>query len=197
VLVSENLRPLLRHLGLPRESMIDGGLRFVRRKFADGYAYLVVNRSGQAVDGWVPLSVSARAAGVFDPMREKLGVAAMRVPSGGGVEVYLQLLPGESAVLRTFDSAVQGPRQQKASGPARNVHGNWSLRFVEGGPQLPAAPQIAQLGSWTAFDGDAYRSFSGTARYTLSFAKPFGEGAAWLLDFGKVADSGPGTGSPG
>ena len=44
---------------------------------------------------------------------------------------------------------------------------------------------MKQLGSWTGFDEKDVKDFSGTARYTISFARPEA-GAAWLLDLGKV-----------
>ena len=45
------------------------------------------------------------------------------------------------------------------------------------------------MNSWTKLEGDAYKTFSGTARYALDFDRPAGHGGDWLLDLGRVAES--------
>ncbi len=69
------------------------------------------------------------------------------------------------------------------------IKGKWKLEFIEGGPALPPASEIEAPGSWIDLGGDEYKRFSGTARYTISFAKPSGKGDGWLLDLGKVCHS--------
>ena len=122
-------------------------------------------------------------------MREEKGIAATRRSDAGDMEVYLQLAPGESCVLKTFDAPVKGPSFAyfKTAGEAHPLNGKWSLRFVAGGPELPAPTETDKPGSWTALDGEAVKRFSGTAVYTISFARP-GQGDC-ALDLGRVAES--------
>jgi hypothetical protein len=45
------------------------------------------------------------------------------------------------------------------------------------------------LVSWSDLGGDDFKSFSGTARYTITFNKPSGKADAWSLNLGKVCES--------
>jgi hypothetical protein len=54
---------------------------------------------------------------------------------------------------------------------------------------LPAAVEVAELKSWTELGGEGVKAFSGTARYTLTFARPAGVAGAAALDLGRVAES--------
>jgi hypothetical protein len=192
-LQGHDLRRLLALAGIKPEPMAGQGLRFIRRKDGRGQYYFVVNQGDRALDGWVALRNAVKSVAVFDPMREEKGIAATRRSDAGETEVYLQLAPGESCVLKTFDAPAEGPSFAycKTSGEGRPLNGKWSLRFVAGGPELPAAVEIdkpgSHLGSWTDLDGEAVKRFSGTAVYTISFAKP--EQGDWALDLGRVAES--------
>jgi hypothetical protein len=67
--------------------------------------------------------------------------------------------------------------------------GSWKVQFIDGGPELPAACEMKELGSWTKLDGEAVKSFSGTAKYTLEFDHPHATADNWLLDLGRVGDN--------
>ena len=191
-LLGDDLTRLLAHAGTRREVMVEQGLHFTRRKYQGGAYYFLLNRGAASVDGWVPLQTRARAAAVFEPMTGASGPARVRRASGGGPEVYLQLAPGESCVLKTFDAAAplgQSYPYFRSVGAAQTLGGDWAVRFVEGGPALPPARRLERLDSWTKFDGGGYGSFSGTATYTLTFDRPEGAPGDWLLDLGRVAES--------
>ena len=180
---------LLAQAGVAREPMADAGVRFVRRVHPRGAEYFLVNRGAAPVDGWVKLGTSARSALLLDPRSaERSGVAALKAAG----DVYLQLQPGESAVLRTFasDSAPGDPWPYvEAVGAAAPVDGPWHLAFVAGGPVLPAPSDLPALASWTTLaDAEAQR-FAGTGRYTVRFERPTGDAFDWLLDLGRVAET--------
>jgi hypothetical protein len=188
-LLGADLKRLMALAGIKPEPMAGQGLRFIRRKDGNSRYYFVANQGDRSVDGWVALGGATKSVAVFDPMREEKGIAATRRSGAGDTEVYLQLAPGESCVLKTFDAPVKGPpfAYFKTAGEAQPLNGKWSLRFVAGGPELPAAIETDKLGSWTDFDGEAVKRFSGTAVYTISFARP--ERGDWTLDLGRVAES--------
>jgi hypothetical protein len=190
-LLGNDLKQVLTLAGVAREQMVDHGLQFIRRRHLNSHYYFVLNQKNQPLDGWVPLPSSALAVAIFDPLREEKGMAAIRTSETGGKEVYLQLAPGGSCILKTFNKGVRGPsfRYFNPKGEPRPIDGVWSLSFVEGGPELPAAMEIDKLDSWTNYGGEALKNFSGTAKYTISFNKPVGETADWLLDLGRVAES--------
>ena len=189
VLVGDDVEVLLAQAGVAREPMADAGVRFVRRVHPRGAEYFLVNRGAAPVDGWVKLGTAARSALLLDPRSaDRVGVAALNAAS----EVYLQLQPGESAVLRTFasDPAPGDPWPYvEAVGAAAPVDGPWRLAFVEGGPALPAPSDLRALASWTTLaDAEAQR-FAGTGRYTVRFERPGGDASDWLLDLGRVAET--------
>jgi hypothetical protein len=193
ILIGSDLNALLETAKVPREAASDLGVRFVRRSHAEGYHYFFANRSDKAVDGWVTLGRTAQSAVILDPrFDDHSGLASLRKDANGATQVYLQLLPGESCILRTFtDKTVTGaawPYLAK-SGEPQNISGNWKVEFVEGGPELPKSFETTTLGSWTAQDDPETKRFAGSAHYTVEFDKPSGDANDWLLDLGKVCDS--------
>jgi hypothetical protein len=191
VLVGDDVELLLGQAGVAREPMADAGIRFVRRVHPRGVDYFLVNRGGAPVDARVTLGTTARSAVLLDPRSpDRAGVAALR--RGTASEVYLQLDPGESAVLRTLVSEAAGGEPWpyvEAVGAAEPVVGPWQLAFVEGGPALPASSQLSALGSWTTLSDPEAQRFAGTGRYTVRLDRPSGDADDWLLDLGQVAAS--------
>ena len=193
VLVGPDADALLARAGVVREPMVDNGVWFVRRTSPDGFNYFVVNRGKQPVDQWVTLGTPAKSAAWLDPrFADHAGVAARRTTPDGATQVYLQLLPGESRILKTqADAAIQGPvwPDLAGTGPAQNLTGTWTVNFVEGGPVLPATFTTTNLGSWTDQADPETKRFAGTARYSIDFAAPTGSAADWILDLGGVAEA--------
>jgi hypothetical protein len=179
--------------GVAREPMTDhAGLQFVRRRTDAGRHYFIANRGLNALDGWLPLATAAKSVVVLDPMTSRAGVAAHRQHLGGGVDVRLQLLPGESIILRTFaQQVVTSPAWDcwQPGGPAVPITGNWQVRFLQGGPQVPPPFQTAKLASWSELGGDEARRFAGTALYTITFDAPGPAARPWLLELGQVGQS--------
>ena len=176
-----------------REPMADqSGLRFIRRKFAGGVYYFIVNQGKIPIDNWIPLARSAEAAVLMDPFSGRVGASAARNSSAGLMEIYLQLEPNASIILRTFakksDNVPDWPYWQPAGQPVE-LGGEWQIEFIAGGPELPPALKTTQLASWTELGGDAARRFAGTARYSLRFDAPAGAADHWLLDLGEVCQS--------
>jgi hypothetical protein len=187
-LMSDEVTPLMETAGISRESMTDAGLQFVRRTYKTGNSYFVANKTDKAFDGWVQLAGKATSVVVFNPMTKASGLAKTTKQANGKTSVYLQLQPGESCVLQTSPTAITGaayPYYQPAGEPV-NIAGNWTLKFIEGGPSLPADIKTDQLKSWTDLGGDDAKAFSGTGSYTITFNKPAQAVATWQLDLGKV-----------
>ena len=190
-----DLEALLEAASVAREPCVDAGLRFVRRRHADGYNYFIANRSAKAVEGWITLGTPANSAVLLDPrVEDRVGVAALRNSPGTSQlkQVYLQLEPGESCFVRTFTiKKVDGPAWSyfERGGAPQPLTGNWNVSFIEGGPQLPAPYETRDLASWTARDDPEAKRFAGTAAYTIEFNLPAGDASDWLLDLGRVCES--------
>jgi hypothetical protein len=183
---------------IPRESLVDHpGVGVIRRKWDGGRHYFLANRGTEPLDGWFALAYEAKALAILDPMTGRTGIGACRQNNTGQTEVFLQLQPGESLFLRTFEKEIPKPETQDPTWPYRRTSGHpvelagsWKVEFLEGGPEIPQPYETNQLASWTqAPDREAER-FAGTARYTLTFDRPNGLNAsgAWL-DLGRVCQS--------
>jgi hypothetical protein len=178
--------------GAAREPMSDhAGVFFMRRSFDGGWQYFIANRHGEALDGWVTLGRQAELAGILDPMTGNSGVAAIRQVNSQ-TQVYLQLQPGASVILRLFahqnaDSPAWNYWQ--TNGAATEIAGTWNVSFIQGGPELPASYQTTKLASWTEQDDTNARRFAGSALYTINFDAKAMDGARYFLNLGNVCQS--------
>lgn len=191
ILSGNDLEQLLVFAGIKRETMPDHKIKFIRRETREGFTYFINNQGEKVFDGWLLLNVNASSAAIFNPMKEKYGVARSRVTNNGNIEVYTRLTPGESLIISTSDKNYQGQKFvyfDPVSSPSE-ISGTWKTDFTEGGAVLPASKSINTLISWTDFDGDDVKNFSGTARYTITFNRPSGKADGWSLNLGKVCES--------
>ncbi len=173
---------------LPRETLTDNGLFYVRRSFDGGWNYFIVNRSGTNINGWIPLGRAAKSAAILDPMTGNSGIATQNADS----QIYLQLAAGESLILRAFqDEQVAGPAwpYRQTRGRPHEITGKWSVKFIQGGPTLPADSQITKPASWTTFPDTNAQSFAGSANYSITFDAPSGNNTNYSLDLGDVRQS--------
>ena len=191
IIIGNDIDQLMSHAGIRRESMVDSGLHFTRRRQYGSTTYFIVNTSKKPVNNWIPISESVKSAILFDPMRKQNGRAAVRQNKTGKTDVYLQLAPGGSCILRTMNTPVKAPLYRYVTSAAQpeQIKGTWSVHFIDGGPELPAPVETNELDSWTRFGGEAVKKFSGTALYRISFRKPEGNVGGWLLDLGQVCES--------
>jgi hypothetical protein len=190
VLDGGDLEQLLARAGISRETLVDHGLEFTRRKYGAGRAYFIVNTGERDIDSFVPLDDRASSAAVFDPVSGRRGDLTSRRVGSGTLEVQVSLPRGASIVVATGGPAVgtSAPFFISAGQPF-DVTGPWRVGFTAGGPELPAERTIERLSSWTTWGGDALKEFSGTARYTTTFRRPAGNAAAWQLGLGRVHES--------
>jgi len=191
LIVSDDLRSLLDAAGIAREPLGDHGLQFIRRKSPTHVSYFIANHSAEPVDAWVAIASPCRSAVLMDPMTAGTGIAPMRVESGRA-EVYLQMQPGETRVLRAFpDKKVDGPAWPiwEPSGEPVTIEGTWRVQFVEGGPILPGDLSTDKLACWTELGDDEADRFAGAARYTTTVNLPEANVDGWLLDLGDVRES--------
>ena len=169
-----------------REPMVDLGLDFIRRKHESGYHYFVANMGAKPVDSWAKLGVPFKSVVIMDPRSAQSGVATIKE----GL-IYLQLKPGESRILRTFsNSSATGekwPVLHKAGEPIV-VKGTWKIKFVDGGPKLPADITTTELKSWTEIGDKEARRFAGTGRYAIEI-EISKDAADWEIDLGDVRES--------
>jgi hypothetical protein len=185
----------LAKLQVRREAIADSGVGFIRRRTDGGHDYFLANLTGKALDSWVPLGSTCQSAAILDPLSGRGGVAATRA-AGDATEVYVQLQPGDSRVLRCFEnrkaSGDAWPYLTDAAAPVP-IAGTWQIDFIDGsgGSTTPAAIKTEKLASWTTLGDDAARTFAGTARYRIEFDLPAAQSEVidWQLNLGDVRES--------
>lgn len=184
----------LAYVGVRRETLFDRGLRCIRRVDEEGTTYFIVNpNSNKRVDDWVPLNVSGNCVVIYDPMDGGVGIAKHRQSDddNGSLQVYLQLDPRESCMVRVLNKPVTGPAwpyMNTAGGPL-SIQGLWEVHFIDGGETIPHPENIAELTSWTTWSSDqapVLRGFSGVASYAVHFSKPALVVDDWAIDLGTV-----------
>jgi len=191
VMLSGDLSKALETAGIGRERIRDFGLKYTRRTLEDGRLYFLVNHSALPVDTLVPLNTGARSVLVMDPQTGGSGLAFME-ESGGEVMVKVQLQPGESVFLRTFDNKrYSAPpwAYEKKRYPPEEITGKWTLHFDGGGPLLPEPRELEAPLPWTDLGDPAMQEFSGVATYSVTFIHSVEAGREYLLRLGKVYES--------
>ncbi len=190
ILLGNHIEEMLSYSGIYRESMVDTGLLFIRKNYGLNKIYFIVNSSEKAIDGWIRIQTKAKSIALFNPVSEVVGKAESRVLNNNQ-EVYLQLQPGESCILKTFNKSINiSPYPYiKIKGDQQVINGEWNINFIKGGPTLPGEIKTSKLDSWTNLGGDDLKSFSGTAKYSVNFKMPDTNHEKWMLDLGSVHES--------
>lgn len=193
ILTGADLVSMLTTAGIEPEAMPGMGVDYIRRTHAEGYHYFISNLSDQNLDDWVTLATPFQSAVILDPISaDKSGLAATRLREGRS-EIYLQLQPGESCIIRTFrDRKAEGLpwTYLQKEGVPMELRGEWELEFIEGGPALPSTVKTGKLVSWTQLGDQEAIRFAGTARYTISFDMPDSLLTEyWQLELGEVRES--------
>jgi hypothetical protein len=178
--------------GAAREPVSDhDGVYYMRRSFDGGWNYFIANRHGEALNDWVTLGHTAESVEIMDPLTGNTGMAAVR-QHDGQTQVYLQLEPGASTILRLFDNKkVTGSAWNywQTNGAPTEITGTWNVNFMQGGPELPAAFQTTKLASWTEQADTNAQCFAGSALYTINFDSKVTDGGHYFLNLGNVCQS--------
>ena len=178
---------------LRQESMKQQGLDFIRKKHPGGHLYFVTNLGNQFSEGPIRLSVKSEAVEIMDPLTGKRGkVDAQQID--GQTQVYLQLKPGASAILITYDQPLEetSPFRYEAVNGEISLDDNWQAELVSGNTEgLPQSFNVDSLTSWTAWSDSSLRHFSGKIRYIKQFSLPEEEELveAYRLTFTNLRES--------
>lgn len=190
---TENISEELQKRGAVREPMVTTGLRYIRRVHADGHSYFLTNLTNSPVNQWVDLGTPVRSALLTNPTTRKTESAILRSAADKLAQVFIQIAPGESLLLRTVDGGVHFSETTSVLEPLNEpiaVNGAWQISFLRGGPEVPTEITTDDLKSWTDLGDEAAQRFAGTARYRIEFTLPDDTQADdWLLDLGDVRES--------
>lgn len=188
----KEIRYLLANAAVRHEGFLaEKNLKCIRRKIAGGEYYFIVNDGKEVLSDWVMLNTNLKHAVLFDPMQQRSGVADTKAGDNNTLYIFLQLKPGESCIVQTSMLKILAPKfaYTVIGGDPVIIDGTWKLKFVAGGPSLPAETSLEELISWTNLALAGVKEFSGTAEYSISFKRPAGNAKSWLLDLGEVKES--------
>ena len=174
------------------EKIAASSLSFIRRSFDGGWNYFIANRGEANFSGRILLARPAKSVVVFDSMTGTASVAKSRQSIFDSTEVHLQLAAGASVILRAFaDKKVDGPAWTywQTNGQPTEISGDWKVKFLSGGPTLPAEFSTAKLASWTTFPDTNTPAFAGTAKYETTFDSPAAAGKSFEINLGDVRQS--------
>lgn len=201
LLASTDLQRLLKASRLSPEPVTgDYGASIARRKEADGHTYFISMLENRTLADYVELAVPFEKAMIFNPMNGEKGLALQQ-----GNKVYLQLDPGESLIVRTFNDAsawqdglevypfyqpamdLSSSVRKKLKDDAFLLRGKWTFRFDEKveGVEEPVVMD-GEPRSWTELEAPDAHTYAGSGWYSLDFKMPVKPSSAdnWMLDFG-------------
>ncbi|AVR45602.1 glycoside hydrolase [Christiangramia fulva] len=185
---SSDIQASLKESGVLPESLVDKGLKYIRRDENGNKIYFLVNHTSEAIADFIPLNGHYSEVNIFDPLTGKTGKAVTKSQADQTL-VKINLEPGKSLFLKTGE--IQGSKNWKyyeIAGNSFPLDGSWNISFEKGGPELPEDTILTQLESWTKLSKKA-EAFSGTASYQLEFDKPEADADSWMLNLGDVRES--------
>lgn len=194
IITSPDFAEALSLTGVKPETMrTEDGLSLIRRRNeAGGHNYFIALLQNRPLDGWVTLTAPAASVEIFDPVSGRKGMAQTRTSANGETQVRLQLLPGESTMLKTFPKEVSGESWAyvEAQGEPIVIDRGWNISFPKSEPAIEGTFATDTLTQWCALpDPNATINF-GTGRYTVEFTVDDPNVAdEWLLDLGEVRES--------
>ncbi len=168
----------------------DFSLSYIRRGNDSGHHYFISALTDKDNDGWIPLSVKAKSAVLYNPLNGELGKIPVR-ENETGIDVYLQLKSGQSAIIKTFESEDVNEKEYAFYEPkaeALNLDEKWEFSFLESEPKVQINKMDVSLGSWTSLDVENASSTMGTALYSIKFNIKE-KADEFLLSLGDVRES--------
>jgi hypothetical protein len=175
-----------------RESFVaDRGGKLLRQKHADGHLYFFAMLQNNPIDDWVTLGTTAESAVFYDPLTGRKGKARVRTHDGKS-EVCLQLQPGESIILKTFDSKNVSTGDwiyYQPTGKNVSLNAAWKMRFIESEPAVNEEFNLHTPVSWTELGDETLTKNMGTAIYETKFNFKKEQGKEYRLCLGDVRES--------
>lgn len=192
IITGNNYREVLPLCKIAKEEFVaEKGGQLIRRKHPDGHYYFMTMLKNNPIDGWITLGTEAHSVMLFDPMTGKKGQAALR-RKDDQTQVYLQLKPGQSLLLKTYANSKIKDESWKYYQPTANVitlDKGWKLDFPESIPQIPQTFPLDILVSWTELPHPDLQRNMGTGHYTINFNLKKNNESEYLLSLGDVRES--------
>lgn len=189
---AKDIQAAIRMTGATPESLRSKGVSLLRRSNEiGGHNYFLALLNENNINGWETLAVPAESVMIFDPLTGKKGKAKTRKGPNGTTEIFLQVNPGQSLLLKTFPTDIDAEEWlYYEKGEPINIDKGWSITFLESQPTIEGIFETDSVTAWTNIPIDAAKVNTGTGRYKVSFELPESTDAdEWLLDLGDLRES--------
>ena len=189
---AKDIQAAIRMTGATPEPLRSKGVSLLRRKNeVGGNNYFLALLNESTLNGWETLAVPAESVMIFDPLTGKKGKAKTRKGPNGTTEIFLQVNPGQSLLLKTFPTDIDAESwtyYDKAE--PLEINKGWSITFLESQPPINETFKTDSVTAWTNLPIEEAKINTATARYTTSFSLPSDVKAdEWLLDLGDLRES--------
>ncbi|MFV0522574.1 MAG: glycosyl hydrolase [Mangrovibacterium sp.] len=191
IITGHNFEKLLTETEANNEPFVSNfGGQLIRRSNDTGYHYFMTMLQNKYINTWVPLGVDAKSAMFFDPMTGKSGKASIR-KHNGRTEVYMQLNPGESIILKTFNTDIKANDWLYLGKVSKTIvlDKKWQLQFNDSQPSISDEFTLDSLTSWTELAHDSLKVNKGTGIYSSSFNIRKNKNKEYILNLGDVRES--------
>lgn len=192
MIISADISKALEESGVYRESLVDSGLDFIRRKEDQATYYFLVNHSADPISGDFNLNALGQSVILLDPLTGKSGL----IPSQStdtATQVNLYLKAGESVFLKVLRDGLESELETwpdySTPSSATDISENWVLSFDQGQPKIPDSMRFDQIMPWTDQGDSAADDFSGTGSYSREFELEKEDEKHYLLKFDKLYES--------
>ena len=184
----EDLFLALNNADIHPETLVETGLKFIRREIDGEKNYYIVNHTSKPIETFIPIETITDEVVIFDPLTRVYGKAIIKKDEAS-TKVKVQIPSGKSLFLKTGTvSNTPHWKYYEVTGNPFPIKGDWKITFLKGGPILPETSTLTSLKSWTEINQNA-ENFSGTAQYEIMFDKPNTKADNWQLNLGDVRES--------
>lgn len=177
---------------IPEPLRLQGVSLLRRTNEVGGHNYFLALLDDQEINGWVKLATQSEDIMIFDPLTGHKGKALTRKDTNGDTEIFLQVRPGQSLLLKTFPTSIEANDWTYCS-PASDpitIDTGWSISFIESNPDINEIFETDTLTAWTNLPVETAKVNTATARYSADFNLPDIENAdEWRLDLGDLRES--------
>lgn len=189
---AKDIQDAIRLTGATPEPLRTKGVSLLRRaNEVGGNNYFLALLDDNSLNGWETLAVPAESVMIFDPLTGKKGKARTRKGPNETTEIFLQVNPGQSLLLKTFPNDIEADDWvYYDQGNPIEINKGWSITFLESAPPINETFLTDTVTAWTNLPIEDAKINAGTARYTTKFQLPVEIDAdEWLLDLGDLRES--------
>jgi hypothetical protein len=147
-------------------------LMYIHKKTADADIYFVVNQTDKPIERECTFRTSYATGEIRNPQYGSVSQLQDSRKDKVRVQAQVRFEPREALII-VFTNKVLDKKQLLPTPEVIAIE-NWNgqIEFLPAYPDTIATTTVSSLKSFTDFDNEAIRYFSGTARYTIQFAAP-------------------------